>query len=196
MCPTHVRHTSSYKGVNVYYSASRDSSVGKVTRLRVDQPMNRGYKIIFSWEWGGRGVKLTNHLHRVHAKNWLSYTSTPPHNFNACTKGILPITFFIYSFSLYFFHLFSFLSFSLSFFLSFLLSFIHSFSSILSFSPYVIYLFFHLSFNHSFFLSFIQSFIFSFFHSFILFHSFFLSLCQSFIHSFFLSFFLCCRFET
>ena len=42
MCHTRARHTNSYKGVNVYYSASRDSSVGKVTRLRVDQPMNRG----------------------------------------------------------------------------------------------------------------------------------------------------------
>ena len=202
MCHTHTRHTSSYKDVNVHYSASRHSSVGKVIRLPVDQPMNRGsirnratvlfvsnlpyfgqstlllngHKIIFSWEQSGRGMKLTNHLHRADVTNWWSYTCTPPHIFNACKRVFYPLP---YLFSLSFFHSFFlsvflsfsfpffFLSFCHSFFLSLIHSFIHSF--ILSFFPYVL---------HSFFLSFILSF----------FHSFFLSLCHSFIHSFFLSF--------
>lgn len=137
----HTHHASSHKDVNVYYSASRDSSVGNVTRLRVDQPVNRGsirnratvlfvsilqyfgqstlllngHKIIFSWEQSGRGVKLTNHLHRADVKNRWSYTCTP-HIFNACTKGILPLTLFIYLVFLSFNHSF-FLSFGLSFFL-------------------------------------------------------------------------------
>ena len=245
MCHTHTRHTSSYKDVNVHYSASRHSSVGKVIRLPVDQPMNRGsirnratvlfvsnlpyfgqstlllngHKIIFSWEQSGRGVKLTNHLHRADVTNWWSYTCTPPHIFNACKRVFYPLP---YLFSLSFFHSFFlsvflsfsfpffFLSFCHSFFLSLIHSFIHSF--FLSLCPSFILSFFHsfflsfflsflMSFIHSFFLSFFHSFTLSFFHSFFLsffpyvIHSlfflfFFLSFLLSFIHYFFLSFFL------
>jgi len=165
-----------------------------------------GHKIIFSWEQSGRGVKLTNHLHRVDVKNWWSYTCTPPHIFNACTKGISPLTLFIYLVFLSFIHSFIlsffysvFLSFSLSFFflyfchlfiLPFFLSFIffiHSFflSFFLSFFPYVI-LFSSFFLSFTFFLSFFHflSFVLSFFHF------------LSFVLSFFLSFFLCRSFET
>jgi hypothetical protein len=131
-----------------------------------------GHKMIFSWEQSGRGVKLTNHLHRVDVKNWWSYTCTPPHIFNACTKGILPLTLFIYIV----FHSFI-LSFFLSFFLSLLLSFILSF-----------FLSFYHFFFHSFILSFILSLCHSFFHSLSFFRSFFISFFPSVIHSFIHSF--------
>ena len=157
-------------------------------------------KSSFSWEQSGRGVKLTNHLHRADVKKRWSYSCTAPYIFSACTESSLHLTLlsylvflsFIHSFFLSFIQSF-FLSFIFpSFFLSFFLSFIHSF--IRSFFLSLCQSFF-LIFIHFFFLSFFLAFIFlSFFHSF--FHSlsflifFPMSIFLSCIYSLFLSFFL------
>jgi len=40
--------------------------------------LSDGCRELFPWEWSGRGVKLTTHLHLLpRSKNGWSYTSTP-----------------------------------------------------------------------------------------------------------------------
>jgi hypothetical protein len=45
--------------------------------------LSSGYKDLFPWGYGGRGVKLTTHLHYYRGKNAWNYTSTPQYAFMA-----------------------------------------------------------------------------------------------------------------